>query len=156
MPQKFWKHQCPGRSPYLVGSPRACACGGPMIYDGWHSGKSEAMAWFQKMHGLKPVGPHRPLHGRLVAGTTTSCDACAGRGYFDAANGLTFAVCSQCDGAGYRSTISAEQRAALRAQVIAEFPEAAARSDLPHPAFSTIMQDLSRGEMIAIPIPARH
>jgi hypothetical protein len=44
----------------------------------------------------------------------------------------------------------------LRAQVLTVFPDAAARSDLPHPAFSTIVQDLGRGEMIVTPIPGRH
>ena len=59
-----------------------------------------------------------------------------------------FVVCTRCDGAGYYSIISTEERARLRAQVLAEFPDAAAPSNFPHPAFGIIIQDLRRGEMI--------
>jgi hypothetical protein len=122
MPQQFWKHQCPGKSPGWVGSPRACACGEPMVYDGWRNSGFEAMAWSQKFHGLKPIGPHRALRGLLFAGTRKPCGVCSGRGYFDAADGLAFEACSHCEGAGYCSTISVEQCAMLRAQVLAVFP----------------------------------
>jgi hypothetical protein len=119
-----------------------------MVYDGWRNSRSESMAWFQKFRGLKPIGPHRSLEGRLFANAENSCKDCAGHGYFDAPEAPGFVVCSHCDGAGYYSIISTEQRALLRAQVLAEFPDAAAPSDLPHPAFGIIIQDLGRGEMI--------
>ncbi len=160
MPQKFWKHQCPGKSPYLVGSPRAYACASacdnPMVYDGWHNSALEAAAWSQKFYGLKQMGPHDNLRRRLFAGTTKRCARCCGRGYFDAAGGLAFEVCSHCDGWGQCSMISAELRAMLRAQVLVRFPDAAARSDLPHPAFSIIVNDVGSGELIVTPIPGRH
>jgi len=111
----------------------------------------ESMAWYQKLHGLKPIGPHRPLADRLFEGTSRQCDACSGRGYIDAPGGRTFEVCSHCDGAGYVSTISAERRAALRAQVLAEYPDAAVPSDLPNPAFGTIIQDVAQNIMIVTP-----
>ena len=135
MPQQFWKHRCPGHSPHWLGSPRACACGEPMVYDGWHKGRFESMAWFQKFRGLKPIGPHRALERRLFANAENTCEDCAGHGYFDAPEGPGFVVCTRCDGAGYYSIISTEERARLRAQVLAEFPDAAAPSNLPHPAF---------------------
>jgi hypothetical protein len=155
MPQQFWKHRCLGGYPHSVGSPHACTCGEPMVYDGWHNSRFESMAWFQKFRGLKPIGPHRALEGRLFAKADVRCDACAGHGYFDAPDGPGFVVCSPCEGAGYRSTISVEERALRRAQVLAEFPDAAARSDLPHPASGIIIQDLGRGEMLVRPIPGR-
>ena len=34
--------------------------------------------------------------------------------------------------------------------------DAAARSDLPHPAFSIIVNDVGSGELIVTPIPGRH
>ena len=49
-----------------------------------------------------------------------------------------------------------ELRAMLRAQVLVRFPDAAARSDLPHPAFSIIVNDVGSGELIVTPIPGRH
>ena len=150
MPQKFWKHQCPGSSPHWSGNPTPCDCGNPKTYDGWHSGRFEAMAWYQKRHGLKPTGPHRDLADRLFDGASAACPACSGRGYFDAVGGVTFEPCDKCGGAGHSVTISADRHAALRAEVLAKFPDACARSDLPDPAFSTIVHDLGSGEMIVV------
>jgi hypothetical protein len=36
-------------------------CGTLSEYDGWRNSMHEAMAWYQKLHGLKPIGPHRQL-----------------------------------------------------------------------------------------------
>ena len=124
-----------------------------MVYDGWGNSRFEAMAWHQKSHGLKPIGPHRMLENRMFAGTSKGCESCSARGYFDAPGGRTFEVCPKCEGAGYLSTVTEETRSALRAEVLAEFPEAEAPSDLPNPAFSVIIQDLERNVMIATQVP---
>jgi hypothetical protein len=153
MPTQFWKHQCPGRPEIQTGSPYPCGCGEPKVYDGWHNDRFEAMAWYQKFYGLKPIGPHRKLEERLFEGTCRPCDACSGRGYFDAAGGRTFAVCDKCGGAGRCSTISMDERLALRAQVLAAFPDAAAPYDLPNPAFGTILHHVGDNVMLVIPDP---
>ncbi len=152
MPAQFWKHQCPGQSPLRIGSFRPCACGEPLVYDGWYNTRLEAMAWRQKFCGLKPIGPHRPLADHLFADCSTPCVPCEGRGYFDTADGLGFDACTVCEGAGYRSTISPAERAARRAQVLAVFPDAAAPFDLPNPAFSAVSHDLRHNVMLAFPM----
>jgi hypothetical protein len=122
-----------------------------MVYDGWHNGRFELMAWYQKLQGLKPIGPHRPLADRLFKSAFRLCEPCQSRGYFDAVGGRSFVVCEKCGGAGYYSIISTEERAELRAQVFAEFPEAAAPCDLPNPAFSVNLYDHATSEMIVLP-----
>ena len=151
MPRQFWKHQCPGGSPFQKASPRACACGEPVVYAGWKNTAPEAMAWSQKFSGLRLVGPHRALQDRLFAGTHRQCDNCAGGGYFDAVGGLSFELCGVCDGAGYVSTISPEQRAELRSEVLAVFPSAGAPMDLPNPAFTGLVHDLGEHIIFAVP-----
>ena len=152
MPQQFWTHQCPGEAEHLRGSPRACECGGPMVYAGWRNTTHEAMAWSQKTSGLKLMGKHRRLEDRLFTGASTECGTCAGAGYFDAVGGLSFVLCGECAGAGYVSTISAEQRAALRSQVLKKFPLAAAPMDLPNPAFARLYHDIGQSVIIAVPV----
>jgi hypothetical protein len=150
MPLKFWKHQCPGRSPHWTADSTPCGCGNPKVYDGWHNSRFEAMAWYQKRHGLKPIGSHRALADRLFKGASAVCTACSGRGYFDAAGGISFEPCDKCCGAGHSLTISADRHSALRAQVLAMFPDACARSNLPDPAFSTMVHDLDSGEIVVV------
>jgi hypothetical protein len=115
-----------------------------MLYAGWRNTMHESMAWCQKSTGLKPIGAHRRLQDRLFA--------CAGAGYFDAAGGLSFVLCAECDGAGHVSTISREQRASLRLQVLKKFPSAAAPMDLPNPAFANLVHDLGHQVIRAFPV----
>ena len=47
-------------------------------YDGWRNSMHEAMAWYQKLHGLKPIGPHRQLADKVMSGAYQTCIECAG------------------------------------------------------------------------------
>lgn len=40
----------------------------------------EAMARYQTVYGLKPIGPHRKLADELFGGVSTECEACGGGG----------------------------------------------------------------------------
>ena len=42
-----------------MGSPFCSRCGGSGDYDGWHYRMHEAMARYQSLYGLKPIGAHR-------------------------------------------------------------------------------------------------
>jgi hypothetical protein len=152
MPVQYWRHACREGRPVISFSASPCACGTPKVYDGWHNTSLEVMAWNQKFTGLKSMGPHLDLQERLFENTTKPCPDCGGRGYHDIAAGAGFDVCTMCDGAGLLSTISPEQRAALRAEVLSTFPDASAPSDLPNPAFSTVIHDLHHRVMLVLPM----
>jgi hypothetical protein len=57
----MWKHTCPddGGRVFGMGSPFCNRCGGLGEYDGWHYRMHEAMAGYQTLYGLKPIGAHR-------------------------------------------------------------------------------------------------
>lgn len=127
MPQQMWKHTCPkSGSPHWTGSPACRTCGGVGEYDGWHLRMHEAMARYQTRYRLKPIGPHRRMTDELFASVTVRCQACAGRGLRDTADGSSWVPCFSCEGFGSLFTRPAEEIEALRRRVLAIHPDAAA------------------------------
>ena len=78
----------------------------------------ERMAAYVRRYGLAPIGPHRPLADRLLQGAAEPCEACAGKS--------RDVKCVACSGSGYVVRWSQAQIDAARAQVLKEFPHAAA------------------------------
>jgi hypothetical protein len=148
MPQRIWMHTCRDGRTVGRGSPGRCSCGAEEAYDGWHNTQYEAMAWYQKRYGVKPIGPHRPLTDRLFSDATRECSECAGHGYHNIGQGKSYRVCTSCGGAGRILVISDEDRSARRSAILAEFPDAAAPFDIPSPAAGVVIQDLQKGVMI--------
>jgi diguanylate cyclase with GGDEF domain len=128
MPQKMWKHRCPkgGAGLSWSGSPGCSTCGGTGEYDGWHPGMHEAMARYQSMYRLKPIGPHRKMADELLGSISKKCEPCGGRGLRDTANGHSWQVCEACRGFGAFFTRPAHEIQALRRRVLAAYPDAAA------------------------------
>jgi hypothetical protein len=56
-----------------MGTPLCSRCGGPGEYDGWHYRMDEAMASYQSLYGLKPIGPHRRMADELFNEVKVKC-----------------------------------------------------------------------------------
>jgi len=126
MPLRMWEHLCCDPTPGALSSSEPCLrCGKPGKFAGWHHSKHEAMAIYQNMHGLKPIGPHRPLADTLFGEFRAKCLPCSGTGSFDLDFGRGFRICRDCDGAGYRFELNDEETGALRQRVLESYPDAA-------------------------------
>ena len=148
MPQKMWKHTCPeDGSAFWMGTPFCSRCGGPGGYDGWHYRMHEAMARYQSLYGLKPIGPHRRMADELFNDVKVKCEACGGRGPRDVNGGASWEHCGVCRGLGILFTGPATEIAEIRSRVLDAFPDAAAD---PVPEFATapLAYDLSQGEIV--------
>ncbi len=78
--------------------PEACPdCGEPSLFDGWARGAIEQMAQYQRIHGLKALGPHRQLASLLFDGLRESCAGCRGSGLVGREK---WAYCAVCEGTG--------------------------------------------------------
>ena len=130
MPIRYWRHQCPGLGEHLLASAQPCACGRPVVYDGWSNTRDEAMAWFQNLFGLKATGFHASWMWRVLDGAAARCVSCSGRGYFDEQDHRSCAPCPNCHGAGYTLALGADGLAARRGLVLEKYPDAAAPADL--------------------------
>lgn len=86
----------------------------------------EAMAQYQTLHRLKPVGRHRRMTDELFDSALATCRTCKGHGLRDAIDRRSWRLCDACRGLGSVFTKSAEEFEALRERVLAAYPEAAA------------------------------
>lgn len=88
----------------------------------------ESMGRYQLFYGLSPVGSHRHLADRLFKEIRTVCEACRGRGLLDSttiANG--YESCPTCRGFGSIFTVPESVIESVRQQVLAEYPNVAAK-----------------------------
>lgn len=155
MPQRMWRHTCPGCGvECLMSTPRCSSCGGLGGYDGWHLRMHEAMAAYQTAYGLKPMGSHRRMADALFDEVKVRCHACGGRGIRTAADGAGWEVCAVCRGLRILFTCPAEEIAAIRRRALEAFADAAAD---PVPGFvgAPLALDLARGQIINLEIAAR-
>jgi hypothetical protein len=147
MPRPFWKHPCCGRDTTLTDRLACLTCGAPGTFAGWGLTMHEAMGRYQYVHGLLPVGPHRPLADRLFRGTRRACGKCGGDGLL-ASDERACRACPSCEGTGAFWAIDADAIEAIRKRILDEFPAAAAPSGalrfLTHP----VAQDLSTGAIV--------
>jgi hypothetical protein len=118
-----------------MGTPFCRRCGGPGEYDGWHYRMHEAMARYQSLYGLKPIGPHRRMADELFNDVKVKCEACGGRGLRDVNGGASWEHCGVCRGLGILFTGPATEIAEIRSRVLDVFPDAAAD---PVPEFATL------------------
>lgn len=88
-------------------------------------GMHRAMARYQALYGLKPVGPHRHLAASLLNNITEPCTTCGGTGLYGTYGSLGWRVCPTCRGFGEAYRISLDELEALRQKVLAQYPDAA-------------------------------
>ena len=108
----------------------------------------QAMARYQALKGLKPVGPHRTLADSLLKNITCKCDTCGGTGLYGTYGGLGWRVCPACQGLGETYRISLDELQALRRQVLDRYPDAAPPGWRPADPISCPVQELATGRMI--------
>jgi len=127
MPRPTWKHTCSKNGPLCwIGTPTCGTCQQPGKYDGWQPTMHEAMAQYQTLYRLKPMGRHRRMTDDLFASAKARCQACKGHGLQDSADVRSWQVCKACRGLGSLFTRPADEIDALRRRVLAAHPDAAA------------------------------
>ncbi len=128
MPYRMWRHRCRcTRGVYWTTQPACASCGVAGRPDGWHLTMYEKMACYQYVYGLKPMGPHRALADKLLTGLRSSCGRCKGRGILSRGH-ASWRLCPGCEGTGGAWTVPDEVVQRARAAVLAQYPEAEARS----------------------------
>ena len=127
MPQPRWKHTCSKNGSLCwTGTPTCGACQQHGEYDGWQPTMHEAMAQYQTLYRLKPIGRHRRMTDELFASAHATCQACKGHGLQDSKDCRSWQVCNACRGLGSVFTRPADEIEALRRRVLAAHPDAAA------------------------------
>ena len=111
-------------------------------------GMFQAMARYQTLKGLKPVGPHRRLADELLKNITCKCSTCRGTGLYGTYGGMGWLVCPSCHGLGDVYNITLDELQALRQQVLDRYPDAAAPGWRPGHPISCPAQELATGRMI--------
>lgn len=153
MTQKLWKYTCGCYSgEFSAGAPTCSGCGQVGQYDGWHYTMHESMAKYQKLYGLKPIGPHRKIADELFEGTTRRCETCQGKGlevlHIDVALDEGYRTCSMCSGLGCNFTRSADEISAIRQRVLESFPDAGVDAQIGDLASMIPLLDLKTGTVI--------
>src|SRR5262245_29702184 len=133
MPHKMFTNECCGGGGW-IGTPQPCGCPTSRVRSAWHWGMYEAMGRYSSYTGVLPTGPHRRLTDRLLDFVTLGCVACRGRGIVAAADGDALSACSRCAGFGRLPGPDSPQLAAMREQVLREFPNACGAVALKKPS----------------------
>lgn len=111
-------------------------------------GMHGAMAHYQALYGLKPVGPHRNLADKLLSNITETCSTCGGTGLYGTYGGLGWRVCPTCHGLGVAYRISLDALQTLRQQVLAQYPDAGPENWMPGHPISCPIRALADGRII--------
>lgn len=112
MPRRFYQHICRDYDLRTINWSPCNVCGAPGVYVGWGYSSIEHMGHNQRLYGLPPIGPHRPLVDGLRL--AERCEACIGKGLFDIENGRDYASCAVCDGIGQRLVCTPEDLNAVQ------------------------------------------
>ena len=120
MPYRLWRHVCEGKE-LLTGSPDCHLCGTHGEFMGWRRGMWEAVAVYQYVYDLPPMGPHRPLADRLLSPLRTLCIRCHGHGILTL-DLNSWCACPTCEGTGGIWNRSMEEVETVRRQVLASMP----------------------------------
>ena len=111
MPHPTWKHRCcaVARERKAITGRRDCFnCGELGEFAGWGLSMVEAMGRFQRVTGMKAMGP-----GRLkIDVTIRTCGTCGGSGY--AGTQYRKEKCNDCDGEGQWLDCDAETKEWIR------------------------------------------
>ncbi len=126
MPHRTWKHKCCSvarQRKAITGERRCFHCGELGEFAGWGLSMVEAMGRYQRVTGMKAMGP-----GRLkIDVTIRSCAACGGSGY--ANNPYRKEKCKECDGEGQWLDCDEETKAWIRKRSEEEVRKEAAKKE---------------------------
>jgi hypothetical protein len=84
------------------------------------------MARYQYVYGLKPIGPHYPLAGKLLTPLRVNCPRCDYAGILNYDEGEKCGACPVCEGTGGFWGAPDDVVEALRKSIIDKFPDAVA------------------------------
>ena len=130
MPQLRWRWNCTCdvMMGVLTSGPDACThCGKLTSPDGWARGSIEEMAQYQRIHGLKALGPHRKLADELFRGLRSRCESCGGSGFVGTES---WGYCRVCEGTGGFWAADESYLVAAYRVVVFRYPAAAASGAL--------------------------
>lgn len=130
MPHRVWKHYCTVTK-ITVWTPRQEICGECSKkgkYDGWGYSMIEAMAMYQRLTGLKAIGPHREYADKHFANTIRLCNNCNGTGLHDVGSGKSYRFCHTCNGTGKVFCSNDKEIERIRRRVLKRFPDAGVNS----------------------------
>jgi len=111
-------------------------------------GRFQAMARYQAIEGLKPVGPHRHLANSLLKNITCKCSTCDGTGLYGTYGGMGWRICTACHGLGETYRITVGELQALRQKVLDRYPDAAPPDWTPGHPISCPIQEIATSLMI--------
>src|SRR5437879_2893236 len=98
MPYTSWEHSCAGT--VVTVSDAICGrCGKEGQFVGWRFRRLEAMARYQYITGVKPIGPHRKLADQLLYALRAVCSRCGGVGLITI-DSARWVGCAACEGTG--------------------------------------------------------
>ena len=130
MPHKVWRWSCscdvgmglPISIP--CSGPDPCShCGEPTVFSYWARDSIEKMHLYQRVHGLKPLGPHRRLADVVFRGLRETCVACGSTGFVGTEH---WAECLYCEGTGGAWKADEEHLVAAYCLLLHRYPAAAA------------------------------
>ena len=132
MPHKVWRLSCScsgdvgmgvGPTSRPCSGPACSRCGEPTVFSYWARDSIERMDLYQRVHGLKPLGPHLRLADAVFRGLRESCDACRSTGFVGTEH---WAECPHCEGTGGAWKADEEHLVAAYCLLLHRYAEAAA------------------------------
>jgi hypothetical protein len=104
---------------------RVCPfCGESSRDGGWEYELTEAMAVYQYVTGLKPIGEHRAMADECLDGLRVPCERCGGRGLLTLPR-TRYSACPDCEGTGGFWKPPLEEVEAALARIVERYPDAA-------------------------------
>lgn len=147
MPYPMWRHECRPLMTISTTSPICSHCRQGSVFDGWRLSMHEAMARYQYVYGLKPLGAHRPMADQLLALLREDCPRCQGESILTIDRGA-WRICPVCEGAGGTWTAPAEVRNSAYAWILERFPEAEASEAPSRFIGGPLIHDLGTNRML--------
>jgi hypothetical protein len=127
MPFPMWRvGPCCSSATWFTSRGRCPQCRRPGVFDGWRLTMYEAMARYQYVYRLKPIGPHRPLADQLLTPFRQVCGRCCGIGVLTVHGGLGWRQCPECEGTGGAWAGPGGELHAAYVRILEAFPGATA------------------------------
>lgn len=148
MPYRVSTCWCDGKEHRVTAEVSCPGCGGPGKDPQWHLTMYEAMARFQYVTGLQPLGKHREFTDAVLDALRDRCPSCAGEGVV-ALRVDDWRLCPSCEGTGgFWIVPEARIREGLE-RILKRFPGVGAP---PLPGFVSypLVYDLDAGAMVAV------
>ena len=130
-----------------IASPVCRICGAVFEFDSWQLSMHEAMARYQVVYGLKPIGRHRKRAHAVLGSKWANCGECDGDGIHTISIDL-WEPCRACEGMGGRWLCSRKKVRKARQAVLRSYPEAAASVVVKNFMDAPLAHHLKSGEMV--------